>query len=188
LQLSNVKYIISAANLDSLPGVMEHVKRINSLLFQIRNNLPRAWMVGEIHPLGAWTLKDYSTRSFNFRTSALGPENIQARHKTPYYQGVDKIVYDDPNHIRIEVTASQRGVVVLSESSYPGWRVTVNGKPANIICVNYLFQGVEVESGRQLIQFEYQPPFFRLYLLISGFTFLVIMLVCISLCSVKRKI
>jgi hypothetical protein len=188
LQLSNVKYIISAANLDSLPGVMEHVKRINSLLFQIRNNLPRAWMVGEIHPLGAWTLKDYSTRSFNFRTSALGPENIQARHKTPYYQGVDKIVYDDPNHIRIEVTASQRGVVVLSESSYPGWRVTVNGKPANIICLNYLFQGVEVESGRQLIQFEYQPPFFRLYLLISGFTFLVIMLVCISLCSVKRKI
>jgi len=104
------------------------------------------------------------------------------------YTGLDKIVYDDPNHIRIEVTAAQRGVVVLSESSYPGWRVTVNGEPANIICLNYLFQGVEVESGRQLIQFEYQPPFFRLYLLISGFTFLAIMLVCISRCSVKRKI
>jgi len=176
LQLSNVKYIVSTANLDTQPDIMEHVKRINPILFQIRNNLPRAWIVGEIHSLGAWTLKDYSTRSFNSHTSAMGPEDMEALHKTPYYQGVDNIVYDNPNHIRIEVTASQRGVVVLSESSYPGWRVTVNGKPANIIRLNYLFQGIEVDSGRKQIQFEYQPPFFRLYLLISFFTILFIML------------
>ncbi|MGA2781005.1 MAG: YfhO family protein [Smithella sp.] len=64
--------------------------------------------------------------------------------------------------IRIEVTSVKRGVVVLSESSYPGWRVTVNGKLSKIIRLNYLFQGVEVDSGRQQIQFEYQPPFFLL--------------------------
>jgi hypothetical protein len=73
---------------------MEHVKRINPLLFQIRNNLPHACMVGKIHSLGAWTLKDYSKRPFNSHTSALGPEDVETRHKTPYYQGVDKIVYD----------------------------------------------------------------------------------------------
>jgi uncharacterized membrane protein YfhO len=157
-------------------------------LFQIRNPLPRAWIVGKIHPLGKWTLKDYSKRPFNSHTSALGPEEIESRHKTPYYQGVDKIEYDNVNRIRIEVTTAQPGVVVLSESSYPGWRVTVNGKPANIIRLNYLFQGVEVDSGRQQIQFEYQPPFFRLYLLISIFTFLVIMLLWFFRHSLKRKI
>jgi uncharacterized membrane protein YfhO len=101
---------------------------------------------------------------------------------------VDKIEYDNINHIRIEVTTAQPGIVVLSEASYPGWRVTVNGKQANIIRLNYLFQGVEVDSGRQQIQFEYQPPFFRLYLLISFFTFLVIMLSWFFRRSLKRKI
>jgi hypothetical protein len=188
LQLSNVKYIISAANLDTQPDVMEHIKRINPLLFQIRNNLPRAWIVGKIHPLGKWTLKDYNKNLFNFYTSAIGPEDTEARHKIPYYQRVDKIEYDNVNRIRIEVTTAQPGVVILSEASYPGWRVTVNGKPANIIRLNYLFQGVEVDSGRHQIQFEYQPPFFRLYLWISFLTFLVIMLLGFFHDSLKRKV
>lgn len=172
LQLANAKYIISTAKLDKQPGMKEHVKRINPVLFQIRNNLPRAWLVGEIHALGMWTLKDFNTRSFDARTSALGPEDIETRHKTPYHQEVDDIVYDSHNRIRIEVTAARRGVVVLSESSYPGWRASINGKPANIIRLNYLFQGIEVEPGKQQIIFEYQPPLFRLFLFISSFTIL----------------
>ena len=188
LQLSNVKYIVSAAKLDTQPDVMEHIKRINPFLFQVRNPLARAWIVGEIHPLGEWTLKDYSKRPFDSHASALGPEEIAARHKIPYYQAVDKIEYNNVNSIRMEVTTAQRGVVVLSEASYPGWRVTVNGKPSNIIRLNYLFQGVEVDSGRQQIQFEYQPPFFRLYLLISFFTFLFIILSWFFCHSLKRKI
>ncbi|MCK7517138.1 MAG: YfhO family protein [Ignavibacteriales bacterium] len=88
----------------------------------------------------------------------------------------------------MEVTAAQPGVVVLSEASYPGWRVTVNGKTSNIIRLNYLFQGVEVGSGRQQIQFEYQPPFFLLYLLISISAFVVIMLLWFFRYSLKRKI
>jgi uncharacterized membrane protein YfhO len=92
------------------------------------------------------------------------------------------------NRIHIEVTTAQPGVVVLFESSYPGWRITVNGKPSNVIWLNYLFQEFEVDSGRQQIQFEYQPPFFRLYLWISFFTFLVIMLLGFFHHSLKRKI
>jgi hypothetical protein len=187
LQLSNVKYIVSAASLDTQPGVMKNIKRINPFLFQIRNHLPRAWIVGEICPLGKWTLKDYNKYLFNPYTSALGPENTEARHKIPYYQEVDKIEYDNVNRIRIKVTAAQPGVLVLSESSYPGWRVTVNGKPANIIRLNYLFQGVEVDSGRQRIQFEYQPPFFRVYLLISFLTLIVIMMSWFFRYSFKRN-
>jgi hypothetical protein len=188
LQISNVKYIVSAADLETKPDVMEHVKRINRFLFQIKDYLPRAVVVGEIHSLGKWSLKDYGKRPFNAHTSALGPEEIESRHKTPYYQEVDKIEYENFNRIRIEVTTIRPGVVVLSESSYPGWRVTVNGKPSNIIRLNYLFQGVEVDSGRQQIQFEYEPPFFRLFSLISLSTFLIVMLSWFFRRSLKRKI
>jgi len=73
--------------------------------------------------------------------------------------------------IRIEITATKRGVVVLSESSYPGWRVTVNGKPSKIIRLNYFFQRVEVDSGRQQIQFEHHPSIFHIILMDIVFYF-----------------
>ena len=176
LQLSNVKYIVSLSNLDAQPELMKHVRRINPLLFQIKDNLPRSWIVGKIHPLGNWSLKDYSARSFDPHTSALGPQDSKARHKIPYYQGVDKIEYENVNRIRIDVKAARRGVVVLSEASYPGWRVTVNGETAKIIRLNYLFQGVEVDQGRQEILFEYRPPFFLFYLFVSFSTISLILL------------
>jgi len=179
LQLSNVKYIVSAENFENNPDIMKQIRRINPILFEIRNDLPRAWIVGEISPLGAWNLKDYSTRQFNARTSALGPGSVATRHKTPHYQGVDNIIYDKPDRILINVSAIKPGVLVLAESAYPGWRASVNGKPANIIRLNYLFQGVELDSGRQQIIFEYQPPFFMLYLTISIMTLLVFMVILV---------
>jgi len=186
LQLANVKYVVSAANLDSQPGVMEHVKRINPLLFQITDTLPRAWMVGQVHPSGVWTVEDYGRLAFNAHTSTLGPEDMKDRYNTPYFQAMDKIVYENHNRIRLEVTALQRGVVVLSEASYPGWHVSVNGKPAKIIRLNYLFQGVEVNSGRQQILFEYQPPLFHVYSLISFCSILAIILILLLRNSVNR--
>lgn len=166
LQLANVKYIISAENLDKDLSVTEHITRINSLLYQIKNNSPRAWMVGKIHPLGKWTMDDYNHQVFDYLTSAMGPISLADRYKTPYHQRVDKIEYGS-NRIDIEVTAARQGIVVLAESSYPGWSVTVNGKPANTLRLNYLFQGVEVDSGRQHIVFRYRPPHFFLYAMVS---------------------
>jgi hypothetical protein len=167
LQWANAKYIVSASNLDAQPGVMEYVTRVNPLLFQLKNHLPRAWLVGEIYPSGQWTLQDYNTCSLNARASATGPEEIAAFHKKRYYQDVDHIVYEKPHRIRIDVAAGQPGVLVLAEAFYPGWRATVNGKPKNIVRLNYLFQGVEVEAGRQSIIFEYRPPFFQFYAFVS---------------------
>lgn len=176
LQLANVKYIISSENIDLLPGVKDHIKKIKPLLFEIRNNLPRAWMVGKIIPLERWTLKDFGTNEFDYRTSAMGPRSTEIRHTTPYYQEADKIEYENPNTINIDINATRPGVIVLSESSYPGWHATLNGKKADIIRLNYLFQGVEIDSGRHKIRFEYRPPFFRLYMTISLLSVIVIIL------------
>lgn len=187
LQWANAKYIVSASNLDAQPGVMEYVTRVKPHLFQIKNHLPRAWLVGEIYPSGRWTLKDYSKRSFDARASAVGPEEIAAFYKKRYYQDVDHIAYDRPHRIRIEMAAVQPGVLVLAESFYPGWRATVNGKPKNIVRLNYLFQGVEVDAGRQSIIFEYRPPFFRLYAVVSLAAIIVLTTIGFICCIQKRK-
>lgn len=186
LQWANAKYIVSASNLDAQPGVREYVTRVNPLLFQLKNHLPRAWLVGEIYPSSQWTLKDYVTHSLNARTSAMGPEEIAVFYKKRYYQNVDYISYDRPHRIRIDVAAVQPGVLVLAEAFYPGWRATINGKPKNIVRLNYLFQGIEVEAGRQSIVFEYGPPFFRLYAMVS-ITAIVILIGIGFICCVRQR-
>ena len=166
LRLANVKYIVTKEALDEQAGVKESVQRINSFLFKLKNNLPRARIVGQIHPATSWPVNT-DMPNFDPLTSALGPGYIAKMYSSPYYKEADKIVYENSNLIRIEVTADQKGVLVLSESHYPGWHATVDGKPVNIIPLNYLFQGVEIDSGKHKVVFEYRPLLFTIYLIIS---------------------
>ena len=46
---------------------------------------------------------------------------------------------------------------MLSDSSYPGWQVTVDGEPREILATNHLFRGVAVPAGAHRIVFSYRP-------------------------------
>jgi len=57
----------------------------------------------------------------------------------------------------IEVDTDRPGVVVLHDLYYPGWQVTVDGKPQPILRANLLFRGVEVPAGHHLVEFKFRP-------------------------------
>ena len=50
--------------------------------------------------------------------------------------------------------------LVLSDTYYPGWNVTVNGQPAGIDEVDYLLRGVHVPAGDDRMVFSYDPGSF----------------------------
>jgi uncharacterized membrane protein YfhO len=70
------------------------------------------------------------------------------------------------------VTSEREGILVLSESSFPGWRVFVNGKEKECLWLDLLFQGVEIEKGKSTIEFRFRPTGFRLYGFVSLASFL----------------
>ena len=53
------------------------------------------------------------------------------------------------------------GLLVLTDSWYPGWKATVDGKPAPIHRVDYLIRGVPVPAGAHRVEFRYQPASWR---------------------------
>lgn len=167
LKLSNVKYIISSNNLGKIPELKDQVEKINPIVYKIKNTLPRAWMVGKLKPIRKGTIEELINGSFDPVYTALAKGDIVSRYKEPFFGEIENIRYERDNIIHIELTADMPGVLVLSESSYPGWQVFVNGVRKEYLWLNLLYQGVEIEKGKHKIEFIYQPKYFTLFAIIS---------------------
>jgi hypothetical protein len=63
----------------------------------------------------------------------------------------------NPNRVRIEVKAACRGLVVLSDTFFPGWHATVDGRPVEILETFGALRGVVVEKGDHHIEYLYRP-------------------------------
>ena len=72
------------------------------------------------------------------------------------------IVRDGQDRVRIDVTLTQPGYLVLTDTHYPGWRATVDGQPVEILEANHAFRAVQLGTGEHTVLFEYEPLSFRL--------------------------
>jgi len=57
----------------------------------------------------------------------------------------------------IQADMSCRGMVILSETFFPGWEATVDGKPAKVCEAYTALRGVVAEAGRRRIEMRYRP-------------------------------
>jgi hypothetical protein len=62
-----------------------------------------------------------------------------------------------PNYVRMTANLGCRGMVILTDSWYPGWQANVDGKSARIYQVYGGVRGVVVESGPHVIEMRYRP-------------------------------
>ncbi|HEX8871478.1 MAG TPA: YfhO family protein [Candidatus Acidoferrum sp.] len=63
----------------------------------------------------------------------------------------------EANRMAVDVSAGGAGLLVLSEMHYPGWRSTVNGRPAEIHRVNGALRGIPIPRGESRLELEYAP-------------------------------
>ena len=64
------------------------------------------------------------------------------------------------NSVTIEVDTDSDGLLVLTDTHYPGWKAYVNGKKETILRVNGLVRGVPVHKGKSVVVFKYRPATF----------------------------
>jgi hypothetical protein len=167
LKLANVKYILTSQKLDRHPQVKGMVEKVSPLVYRLRHTLPRAWMVGRISPLDRGTMETLLRPSFDPVDSAYGRPQLAGKYTRPFFQSVDNIRYGRGGHIELEITAREPSILVLTEASYPGWRVYVDGNERPCLWLNLLFQGVEVGKGKHHIRFVFHPQNFSIYLATS---------------------
>jgi hypothetical protein len=67
------------------------------------------------------------------------------------------VVAYEPHRVVIDVEDADPGILVLSDTWYPGWRVTVDGVPADMLRVNYALRGVFLAAGAHRVTFSFRP-------------------------------
>ena len=67
----------------------------------------------------------------------------------------------EPERVELYIDAPAAGILVLSDTDYPGWRAWVDDTPSEIWRANGLFRAVPVPSGSHRVVFEYAPASLR---------------------------
>jgi hypothetical protein len=138
--------------------------------------LPRAWVA----------YKWRSVASQASATSATVASSTRQLQREPVLEGVPRapsqasesppnvspvsFLLDQNEHVRLRADATDRGYLVLDDAYYPGWQVTVDGRPAKIVAANENFRAVAVAPGLHTIDFRYRPGPFRIGAIVSILT------------------
>jgi uncharacterized membrane protein YfhO len=87
------------------------------------------------------------------------------------------ITRHEPQRVELLVRLRQPGLVILADSYYPGWQLTIDGQPAPILRANRMMRGAAVTGGEHRLVYVYDPWSFRIGTAVSivGLTVLLVL-------------
>jgi len=62
-----------------------------------------------------------------------------------------------PKRIGLKANATAPSVLLLNDKFDPGWKVSVDGKPAALLHCNFLMRGVQLPAGQHTVVFQFEP-------------------------------
>jgi hypothetical protein len=174
--LLNVRYVLGPAGM-TLPA--DRFTRIEGLRASLHRNeraLPRAFVVDRASvATGNVARRLLRDGGIDYRREVLLEAELDASDRpdasasaTP---GDARIVRYRDERIDIETEAPGRRLLVLTDTWFPGWTATVDGRDVPILRANVAFRAVPVPAGRHLVAFEYRPASVRTGAWISGIAF-----------------
>ncbi len=179
LDLLNVRYIVIPAHIPPdrtdlmrLATTLPVVYRDQSVqIVENREALPRAWMVHDVlqRPAGE-ALSLLASGTIDARQTAIVESALPVAIQPALTPDTVIITKWRPEEIRLSVTASTPGLLVLSQIAVPGWVATVDGQETSILQTNYLFQGIPVPAGSHSVTLRYHAPWLTAGLLITAGT------------------
>jgi hypothetical protein len=99
-------------------------------------------------------------RAALFDTSAKVRASVGVQALPAPISVTTSVSHYEPGNVRIDLSAPapDGASLVVSENYYPGWKATVDGKPAAIGRADYTFIGVELPAGARSVQLDFTSP------------------------------
>jgi hypothetical protein len=160
-----VRYVVVPHGATEPPGLVRVFSSRSGDVFKDPTALPRAWVAygwrrARSAAAAASATVASTTAMLETRPVLEGALPAPPRALAPT-QHV-RFLVDRDEHVRVLANARQTGYLVLDDSYYPGWRATVDGRPAAIVPANGNFRAVLVPAGRHVVDFSYSPASFKI--------------------------
>lgn len=149
------------------PGIVT-LRTRGTASFRVSGPGPRAWLVNETVALPAREVPHAMARAgFDpLQTAILSSTDGRSGNRCSGLSGSLEIAPRPPGAtmgLRAHVSAGPQGsFLVWSATAYPGWRVTMDGEPGDIVRTNHAFVGCVVPPGRHEVRVSYQPASLRI--------------------------
>jgi len=177
LERSNVKYWIDGdrPTLFSAGRPVIQPDRLKVL----KASLPRAFMVPNMRFVkDNLLLSTYYDKSLDPLSEVLLSESVEFEASPRFKGSVEEVKYR-PNHVTVKTHQEGNGFLVLMDSHFAGWTVKVDGKDQPILRANNFYRAVQLGTGDHTLEFDYFPEGFKLGLVISGISVLLLALACL---------
>ena len=174
LKRSNVKFAIDWDTKTVFSGNSPIMTPDHLKVFE--DALPRAFLVPKMQlgkdPL---LLNTYYSEEFDPLQTVLLSEPVEFQ-ETPNFDGEVESIKYSPNHVTIHTNQQGNGFLVLLDSYFPGWTVTVDGEERKILKANHFYRAVQLGPGRHTLEFDFYPVGFTEGLIVSGISFVILIL------------
>ncbi len=126
--------------------------------------LPRAYLVFDHEVCSPQQALERIIRGdLDARDTVLLEEHPPAAGSSGQVTAVDgdvgevELVEYRPHRVVLRARTPRDGLLVLTDSWYPGWEALDNGRPVQILRANCLFRAVSLPAGRHEVVFRYRP-------------------------------
>jgi hypothetical protein len=161
LDLAGVEYAVVADG--PVPGGYVLVGQAEGLrLYQNSHAAPRAFVVGRVlrvaGPDEEWAALSVSEFSAcRFATIRSEPAAPTQWASSEGCVGEARIVSYRANEVVVEARSTAPGLLVLTDSYYPGWRAQVGASEQPVVRADGAFRGVPLPAGDHRIVFTFRP-------------------------------
>jgi len=173
-------------------GRLEWVGRFDTLdVFRNLGALPRAYLVPQLQ-----IIPDRDELIKSMAVPGFDPARLAVTEVTPQSPlpnsnetevGDATITRYNATNVHVECNADAPAVLVLADAFYPGWNAYLNGQPAEMFPVFYMFRGIIVPEGHHEVEYRYEPLTLRAGLVISTAALLISIALSLAMCRRGRK-
>ena len=124
--------------------------------------LPRAFVVYAAERVAdeAAAARAIASPTWNPTRAAVVEEEVDLPPPPPRIPATQttQLVREGPTMLLLEVPMARAGLLIVGEPWYPGWRVTVDDKPARLLRVDYALRGVRLGPGVHVVAMQLSTP------------------------------
>lgn len=145
-------------------------------IYEVKEPMPFAYVAQRSEVLDdAEALERLAQADFDPRRGVvLGPGETADELAGPSAITAVAVQRPTPERILASVELARTGYLVVLEANTPGWRAVVDGRPAEVLRANYLFQAVRLAPGAHEVELVYEQPRLRLGGAVSGASLIVV--------------